>query len=269
MNPDTQGREQGYQVSDSGQEIPCIALPEPNLHMEQDSEWCVIRDDDGWNEIRFHDYAQIYMTPGLYERLFYDILKCNSPTTVRKLLEGQMKKAGESPETLRVFDLGAGNGMMGEELADLGAELIVGSDILEEAALAADRDRPELYADYFVADLTNLSAPERQKMAAYRFNALTCVAALGFGDIPPLAFAEAYNLVEPNGWIAFNIRDNFLEDEDPTGFASIIRRMIDEGLFSMEIQKRYQHRIATNGDPLYYAALVGRKRKSVPRAWTE
>ena len=269
MSSDAQRQSQGYQISDSGQEIPCIALPEPNLHMEQDAEWCVIRGEDGWQELRFHDYGQLYMTPGLYERLFYDILKCNSPTTVRKLLEGQMKKAGESPETLRVFDLGAGNGMMAEELADLGIEMVVGADIIEEAALAAGRDRPGLYADYFVADLTNLSLLERRKLASFRFNALTCVAALGFGDIPPRAFAEAYNLVETNGWIAFNIRDNFLEDEDQTGFAALIRRMIDEGLFSLEVQKRYQHRVATNGEPLYYAALVGRKRKSVPITWTE
>ena len=67
------------------QSIPCIALPEPSLSMEQDSEWCVIRDEGQWQEIRFHDYEEIYMIPGLYERLFYDILKCNSPTTIRKL----------------------------------------------------------------------------------------------------------------------------------------------------------------------------------------
>lgn len=245
---------------DLEQQIPCIALPEPNLSMEQDAEWCVIREEDQWREIRFHDYGDLYLIPGLYERLFYDILKCNSPTTIRKLLEDQVIKAGQNPRDLRVFDLGAGNGMVGEELADMGVETIVGIDIIEEAAIATERDRPGLYKDYFVKDMTNLSDEDRTNLASFNFNALCCVAALGFGDIPRVAFAEAFNLVANGGWIAFNIKENFLDSKDTSGFSTLIRAMISSGLLDIRVQRRYQHRIATNGDSLFYVAIVGRKR---------
>jgi len=249
------------------QKIPCIALPEPNLSMTQDAEWCVIRDEGQWRQIRFHDYDELYLIPGLYERLFYDILKCNSPTTIRKLLEKQVAKAGQEPASLRVFDLGAGNGMVGEELADMGVETIVGVDIIEEAAIATERDRPGIYEDYFVQDLTDLSDEDRAHLARFNFNTLCCVAALGFGDIPPLAFAEAYNLIADGGWIAFNIIESFLDEEDASGFSTLIRRMIDGGLLDVCTQQRYQHRIATDGDPLYYIAIIGKKHGHIPWDW--
>ncbi len=72
------------------------------------------------------------------------------------LLTEALAAAGVSAETLRVLDLGAGNGIMAEELRAVGAEHAVGVDILSEARDAAERDRPGLYADYLVADLTAL-----------------------------------------------------------------------------------------------------------------
>lgn len=256
-------------VEDVEQTIPCIALPEPNLSIEQDAEWCVIREEGEWREIRFHDYGEIYLIPGLYERLFYDILKCNSPTTIRKLLEEQVIKDGQSPRSLRVLDLGAGNGMVGEELADMGVEMIVGVDIIEEAVIAAERDRPGLYEDYFIQDMTDLSDENRMNLASFKFNALCCVAALGFGDIPRLAFAEAFNLVANGGWIAFNIKESFLNRNDLSGFSTLIRRMIGSGLLDVRTQRRYQHRIATNGDPLYYVAVIGKKCGNMRVDWIE
>jgi len=251
------------------QRIPCIALPEPSLSMDQDVEWCVIRDEGQWHEIRFHDYEEIYLIPGLYERLFYDILKCNSPTTIRKLLEGQAIKSGQNPRDLRVFDLGAGNGMVGEELADMGVETIVGADIIEEAAIAAERDRPGVYEDYFVLDMTDLSDEDRDKLSRFKFNTLCCVAALGFGDIPRQAFAEAFNLIANGGCIAFNIKENFLDQSDASGFSTLIRSMMNSGLLEICTQRRYQHRIATNGDPLYYVAIVGKKHGDLRVDWID
>ena len=39
---------------------------------------------------------------------------------------------------------------------------------------------------------------------------MTTVAALGFGDIPPDAFAAAFNLVEDGGHVAFTIKEDFI-----------------------------------------------------------
>jgi SAM-dependent methyltransferase len=170
------------------------------------------------------------------------------------------------PASLRVLDLGAGNGMVGEQLADIGVEAMVGIDLLPEAAAAAKRDRPGVYEAYYACDLTVLPDTLRRELRAHRFNSLVTVAALGFGDIPPLAFAEAFNLVADGGWIAFNIKEDFLDDGDPTGFSRLIGKLLDTGLIEQRAEKVYQHRLATNGDGLDYVAIVGVKRGDVPEA---
>ena len=241
-----------------------VALPEPSLSMTQDAEWCVVRVDDEWRQIRFHDYDELFAVPGLYEKVIYEILHCDSPRVVRNLLESELAEADTPGDELRVLDLGAGNGMVGEELADLGAGLIVGADIIEIAARATERDRPGVYDDYHVVDLTALNERQRRDLASYRFNALTCVAALGFGDIPPRAFVAAYNLIGPGGWIAFNIKEEFLSNGARSGFAGLIRAMLDDGTLELRKRRRYQHRVATDRRPLYYVAFVGVKRRDAP-----
>ncbi|WP_462271323.1 class I SAM-dependent methyltransferase [Desulfobacter sp.] len=94
--------------------------------------------------------------PGLYESLFYDMFKCNSPKMVCDLLK---KYVGNGPaqDDIVALDIGAGNGMVGEHLSAMGSETIVGVDILSEAADALERDRPGLYDAYHVADLTAMA----------------------------------------------------------------------------------------------------------------
>lgn len=246
-----------------------LALPQRHLALEQDAEWCVFDAGNGWEEVRFHDYGDVYAIPGLYEKLFYETLQCNSPATVRRLLLASLASSGETPRGLRVLDVGAGNGMVGEELASIGVNTIVGVDIVEQAVRALDRDRPGIYEAYFITDLTDLPSATRQKLAQYRFNCLTCVAALGFGDIPPRAFTTAYNLVATGGWIAFNIKEDFLNGSDATGFSGVIATMISQGILEVTTRERYQHRVATNGAPLHYVAVIGRKAADVPETMLE
>jgi SAM-dependent methyltransferase len=241
-----------------------IALPEPSVAYEQESEWCVVDSGEGWTELRFHDYDRIYRTPGLYERLFYHILRCSSPPTVCRMLTAELARAGVSPAQLRVLDLGAGNGIMAEELIGAGVVGVVGVDIIAEARDAARRDRPEVYEDYHIVDMTVLTADEHAALAGCRFNALTCVAALGFGDIPPAAFLAAFNLVADAGWVAFTIKDGFLGDEDKSGFAGLIKLAVADGHLEVLASETYQHRISTAGEPLFYQAIIGRKRSAIP-----
>lgn len=242
-----------------------VAIPEPNIRLEQDSEWCLIEEKEGWRRIRFHDYGEIYDIPGLYEKIFYGILKCNSPRMIRRLVEEELQDTDDyKVDELKVLDLGAGNGMVGEELADLGVRTLVGVDIVPEAKPAVERDRPGVYEDYFIADMTDLDVDAHETLKNYGFNCLTCVAALGFGDIPPTAFAEAYRLIEPGGLIAFNIKDRFLQDGDESGFSYLIRNMIENEVMGVSQKTKYQHRLATNGDPLHYIAIIGRKEAEIP-----
>ncbi len=235
--------------------------------LDQDEEWCEIETADGdRTRIRFHDYAAIYNVPGLYERLFADRLDCDSPRIVVDLLGEALRDAGLKPETLTALDFGAGNGMVGELLAELTIGEIVGVDLLPEARDAAHRDRPGLYAAYHALDLTQLTAENRRDLMRHDFDLMTCVAALGFGDIPELAFAEAFNLVGAPGWIAFNIRDRFMEEET-AGFGGLLARMFDEGVLKERTRTRYTHRVSVDGESLDYDAIVAEKLADIPLAW--
>jgi len=229
---------------------------------DQDEEFCEVVIDDEARRIRFHDYDQIFQVPGLYEQLFYAELECDSPRTIAGLIGEQVDN--ETAAKLRVLDVGAGNGMVGEELDRMGARHIVGVDIIPEAMEAAERDRPGVYDDYLVVDLTDVPAGDLAQMEDHRFNCLTTVAALGFGDIPPEAFTTAYNLVEDGGLIAFNIKERFVSDGDRSGFEDLISTALDDGTLDLEAQRRYRHRLAVSGNPLHYIAMVARKRADLP-----
>lgn len=217
--------------------------------------------------IRFHDYHLIYDIPGLYEQLFYDRLECSSPRVVRGLLARVLAEQRMEPADLRVLDVGAGNGMVGEEIRALGAGVIHGIDILEEAARAAKRDRPEVYDDYAVVDLTALTPNQHASLVAKRLNTMTTVAALGFGDIPPAAFAAAFNLIETPGLLVFNIKEDFVGAADESGFRRLIGRMLEERVIVPLAEERYRHRLSVRGEPLYYVAYVARKMADIPGSW--
>lgn len=157
------------------------------------------------------------------------------------------------PERARVLDVGAGNGLVGEALREAGVGTVVGVDILPEAAEAAERDRPDVYEDYVVVDLT-------QPVDLGTFDATTVVAALGFGDMPPTAFAGAFNMVVDGGLIAMNIKDEFLQEG---GFASFIEGLVDDGAMEVLSRRRYRHRLSVTGEELFYVAVVAVKRRSI------
>lgn len=236
-----------------------IKLP-PEDGLDQDQEWCDVRVDDEVRRIRFHDYHEIYSIPGLYEQIFYDLLRCDSPRFVCSRLTHAMEQAEYDATELAVLDLGAGNGIVGEELRSLGASAVVGVDLLEEAAEAAERDRPEVYDDYLAADITALDETERSDLESRELNCLVTVAALGFGDIPPEVFNSAYELIGEGGWVAFNINENFTTDTDRTGFSGVIADSLESGALELWDQSRYRHRLSTRGEPIFYNSIIAAKR---------
>jgi SAM-dependent methyltransferase len=238
----------------------------PPKGMPQDEERCEVKVGAEWKKIRFHDYSEVYQVPGLYETIFYRTLRCNSPNRVSSFVNEVMAELGISPGTVRALDLGAGNGMSGEALQNLGIRKIVGVDVLDAAQKATLRDRPWVYDHYMVADFTSLKEEQWSFLKGYRFNLLCTVAALGFGDIPPLAFFNAFNLVADGGLIAFNIRDEFLKKSRGSPFANLVNNLIEQEVMELELLKRYQHRLNTRGEPIFYVGLVARKTKDIPRA---
>jgi predicted TPR repeat methyltransferase len=240
-----------------------LRLPPKGERMPQDAEWCEIRENGSWRRVRFHDYAEIFERPGLYEYLFYDMLECQSPRRVVELL-GEVLADQEARAPLRAIDLGAGNGLVGQELRRIGAAEVVGVDILDEARAAARRDLPDVYSDYLVADMTGPDAQADARLRALRANALSCVAALGFGDIPPAAYRRAAGYVAVGGLLAFNIKEEFLDVRYTHGFSELMRRMVNEGIVRLEATRRYRHRRSATGEPIYYTAMVATKLAEIP-----
>lgn len=242
-----------------------LAFPrERSDRLAQDEAYFQLVEEGGDTRIRFHDYDQIYRRPGLYEQLFYDRLKCSSPRKVAQILQSAVAQSDLHFTELRVLDLGAGNGIMGEELKREGVSRLVGIDIIPDAEQALHRDRPGVYDAYHTVDITNLSDEQRSDLLSWRFNTLVVVAALGFGDIPATAFVGALNLIETPGWIAFNIKESFLDRSDTTGFSQTLRELIFSEYIDIYHLERYRHRLSIDGEPLFYFAISGRKNADIP-----
>lgn len=233
--------------------------PSENGRMGQDEAYFSLVRDGQREKIRFHDYGAIYERPGLYEQLFYDRLKCQSPRKVTAILHETLRENGEHASELRVLDLGAGNGMAGAALAEYGFSRLVGADIVPEARDGAFRDRPGLYDHYYITDMGALDAAERAELEGWSFNCLLTIAALGFGDIPARVLAEAFELVDDRAWIAFNIKETFLDRSDVSGFSRMVRELVFSQYLDLHHLERYRHRLSIDGAPLYYYAVIARK----------
>ncbi len=247
-----------------------IQFPPVNVHeLDQDEVYFYLFEGDSKEKIRLHDYDRLFAIPGLYEQVVYERLKCQSPATVAEVLRYSVSQSHQRLNELRVLDLGAGNGMMGEELKKQGISRLVGVDIIPEARAATERDRPGVYDAYYVMDFCNLTASDRSELESWSCDCLVSVAALGFGDIPAQAFLEAFNIIGTDGWVAFNVKETFLNRSDDSGFSQLIRELIFSEYLDLYHLQRYRHRFSIEGEPLYYFALGGKKIADVSASFVE
>jgi len=243
-----------------------IRFPQQSVaNLDQDKAYFYITQGGKESRVRFHDYDVIYSIPGLYEQLFYERLKCQSPAKVTEILHTAVEQTEDTFTKLRVLDLGAGNGMMGEALREVGVARILGIDIIPEAKESCERDRPGIYDEYHVMDFTKLSDEQQKNLGEWQFDCLTTVASLGFGDIPPEAFVNAFNMIRDEGWVAFNIKETFFGERDTSGFSKMIRELILSQYVGIYCIERYRHRLSIDGEPIYYFAIAGRKHAAVPK----
>ncbi|MBA3598751.1 MAG: class I SAM-dependent methyltransferase [Methylibium sp.] len=230
--------------------------------LAQNEAYFLLREEGREVRLRFHDYDDIYRRPGLYEQLFYQRLRCDSPRKAHDVLTRVLQDNQVELSSLRVLDLGAGNGMVGELLD---AARVVGVDISQAARDACERDRPNAYDAYYVADMSQLDRDTAEEMKRWQIDCLTCIAALGFGDIPVPAFASAFNLVRDGGWAAFNIKETFLHESDRSGFSRLVKYLLVSDTLEVHHLERYRHRLSIDGEPLFYYVLVGRKRSDIAK----
>ena len=225
----------------------------------QAQEEFVLRHADGGDErIVLHDYARVYAVPGLYEEVVQHRLQCASPATVADALVEAAEAEGRTAEGLRAFDLGAGNGVVGEELRARGVTVVAGADGVAEARDAAHRDRPGLYAHYLVGerlDVGEVTALVRDE----GLTALVAAGAVGEGHVPVDALAQLWDAFPPGSFLALTLAGG-----DDGQDASDVEQMIADTAGSEHasrtvVRRRFRHRVSMAGDELHYLVLVAVK----------
>ena len=168
---------------------------------------------------------------------------------------------------LNILDVAAGNGIVGAELrkqlADKpGIRSLIGTDLLESARSAALRDRPNVYDDYIVADLTR---PHDSQLPTSSDVVVICAAlGPGYGDLPLEAVDGAIALLREGGLLALTVNARSQRaDSSPRWqkFMASINKSGEGHWESLEevVRRRYQHRKNVQGEWIEYMALLFKK----------
>ena len=226
---------------------------------DQTEESLVVRHADGGEErFRLHEYDRVYAIPGLYEEVVQRRLVSASATILAERLVACAADAGTDPGELAVFDLGAGNGVSGEELRARGVGTIVASDGIPEARAAAQRDRPGLYAEYLVGDTDDLPQVTRL-IGEHGLNALVAAGALGLGHISAASFHRLWSAFPPGAWFSVSLHEELAEfgGSDFGDYLAGFESREDGG--EILVREPFRHRLTMAGEPITYVAIVARK----------
>ena len=226
---------------------------------DQTQEALVITHADGRTErFRLHEYSRVYALPGLYEEVVQRRLRCASPSRLAEHVVTCTGAAGLEPGELGVFDLGAGNGVVGEELRARGVTRLVASDSAAAARDAALRDRPGLYAEYLVGDTDDLPQVG-ELMRTHELNCLVAAGALGLGHISAGSFHRLWSAFAGQAWFAVSVNED-LAQPGASDFGDYLAEFERRGEWGeIVLRERFRHRLTMAGDPIHYEAIVARK----------
>jgi SAM-dependent methyltransferase len=225
---------------------------------EMDGEHVGLSSAAGGSEevVHLHDYARIYATPGLYERIVQELLECRSPQVCAQAFARSLTLLGIDPSGVLLLDVGAGTGLVGELVAGLGLAGVVGIDLLAAARCAASRDRPGAYREYLVGDLAEAGATVLERLRRHRFGGMIAAGALGGTHMPPVALERALGLLAPGAPVVFSIDERWSATDEPGGFRTPLARMIGSGRLRLLERSRFRHRRTTTGEPVHYELIV-------------
>jgi len=223
---------------------------------EADDEYVVLREGADEEAVHLHDYTRVYGVPGLYEHVVQELLGCRSPQVAAQGLGRALEELSLDPARLTVLDLGAGNGLVGQLVRELGVGAVVGLDALPAARRAALRDRPDVYRDYLVGDLANPAPGLLERLREHNLGGLVSAGALGGTHAPPIALERALELPAPGAPVAFTIHEQFLQTDADGGFCSAVAELMSSGRLEQIERSRFHHRVTTTGEPIHYELLV-------------
>ena len=241
--------------------MPFTVELDPTPGRRQGQEEFLLHTEDGTRRMVLHDYAAVYSVPGLYEEVVQRRLECASPATVATALVEAAAARGVDPAALRAFDLGAGNGVVGEEMTARGVSVVAGADGIDEARDAAHRDRPGLYAHYLVGERLDVDEVA-SLVSAEGLTALVAAGAVGEGHVPVDALEALWAAFPPGSFLALTLKDGGPErgDHDVADVDAMLGRLADgEHPATTLVRRRFRHRVSMAGDELQYLVLAAVK----------
>lgn len=206
--------------------------------------------------LHLHEYTRIYAVPGLYEHVVQDRLRCRSPQVAAAGFLRAVARLGLEPGSTAVLDVGAGTGLVGELLRGGGVARVVGVDSLPAAREAGLRDRPDVYADYLVGDFADDTAL-RERLRPYALGGLVSAGAFGGTHATPQVLRNALAVLPPGAPVAFTIDERWLDESVPDGFGTAVEQLAADGALAVLERTRFQHRVTTTGEPVFYQLITG------------
>ncbi|WP_210588337.1 class I SAM-dependent methyltransferase [Streptomyces sp. GESEQ-35] len=207
--------------------------------------------------VNLHQYTRIYAVPGLYEHVVQERLQCRSPQVAAAGFLRAAARLGLEPGSMTVLDVGAGTGLVGELVRRGGVAQVVGVDSLTAARVASLRDRPGVYVDYVVGDFLR-GDTLREALRPYALGGLVSAGAFGGTHATPQALENALAVLSPGAPVAFTIDERWMDESDPDGFGAAVERLVAGGGLAVMERTRFQHRVTTTGEPIFYQLVVGR-----------
>lgn len=141
---------------------------------------------------------------------------------------------------LRIADAGCGTGTVGNELAKMGAEDIVGFDISQGMLEVARRSGA--YSELKVADLT-----KRLDVADGEYDALTCCGTFTHGHLGPQPLAEFVRVVKTGGIVVATVLESHWVER---GFEAEAKRLEEAGVCAIVEDRVHQYRKDAGGGRL-------------------
>lgn len=139
-------------------------------------------------------------------------------------------------KTIKVLDCGAGTGLVGKELYNLGFTNIVGLDISPESLRVAEQKG--VYKKLICAEVGKEAMPFNDN----EFDALVCSGCILPGHMRPACFREWVRIVKPGGTIAWTMRPCYIQlvkgQEDR--FSKDYQEEFDEVMRDLEDSKRWK-----------------------------
>jgi len=110
----------------------------------------------------------------------------------------------------RILDAGAGTGLVGQSLAELGFRNLDALDFSVD--MLAEAEKKGVYGN-----LMHVNLNEPLKIKDNEYDAVICVGTFTYGHVQPKALDELIRITRPGGYLCFTVRDGAYEEHGYRG----------------------------------------------------